>query len=77
MTSASRLAFAQVPGNCKVTDAYMVCDLNRGRPLAKGDRDSVTVSFDVSQLSGLSLIITAEVFSTGHELNPWTTSRSM
>ncbi|KAH8253011.1 hypothetical protein KR032_003177 [Drosophila birchii] len=70
VTSSSRLAFAQVPGNCKVTDAYMVCDLNRGRPLAKGDRDSVTVSFDVSQLSGLSLIITAEVFSTGREANP-------
>ncbi|KAH8246598.1 hypothetical protein KR038_003787 [Drosophila bunnanda] len=70
VTSASRLPFAQVPGNCKVTEAYMVCDLNRGRPLAKGDRDSVTVSFDVSQLSGLSLIITAEVFSTGREANP-------
>ncbi|XP_020800285.1 integrin alpha-PS3 isoform X2 [Drosophila serrata] len=70
VTSASRLPFAQVPGNCKVTEAYMVCDLNRGRPLAKGDRDSVTVSFDVSQLSGLNLIITAEVFSTGREANP-------
>ncbi|XP_017027542.1 integrin alpha-PS3-like isoform X1 [Drosophila kikkawai] len=70
VTSASRLPFAQVPGNCKVTEAYMVCDLNRGRPLAKGDRDSLTVSFDVSQLSGLSLIITAEVFSTGREANP-------
>jgi len=48
----------------------MVCDLNRGRPLAKGDSDSVTISFDVSQLSGQSLIIYAEVFSTGYEKNP-------
>ncbi|EDW47967.1 integrin alpha-PS3 isoform X1 [Drosophila sechellia] len=70
VTSTSRLAFAQVPGNCKVADAVMVCDLNRGRPLAKGDTDSVTISFDVSQLSGQSLIIHAEVFSTGYEKNP-------
>lgn len=48
----------------------MVCDLNRGRPLAKGDSDSITISFDVSQLGGLSLIINAEVFSTGYEKNP-------
>ncbi|XP_037715995.1 integrin alpha-PS3 isoform X2 [Drosophila subpulchrella] len=70
VTSTSRLAFAQVPGNCKVVEAVMVCDLNRGRPLAKGDSDSVTISFDVSQLSGQSLIIYAEVFSTGYEKNP-------
>ncbi|KAH8348438.1 hypothetical protein KR084_007423 [Drosophila pseudotakahashii] len=70
VTSSSRLAFAQFPGNCKVAEAVMVCDLNRGRPLAKGDSDSVTVSFDVSQLSGQSLIIHAEVFSTGYEKNP-------
>ncbi|XP_017069438.1 integrin alpha-PS3 isoform X2 [Drosophila eugracilis] len=70
VTSTSRLAFAQVPGNCKVIDAVMVCDLNRGRPLAKGDSDSITISFDVSQLTGQSLIIHAEVFSTGYEKNP-------
>ncbi|EDV55932.1 integrin alpha-PS3 isoform X2 [Drosophila erecta] len=70
VTCTSRLAFAQVPGNCKVADAVMVCDLNHGRPLAKGDTDSLTISFDVSQLSGQSLIIHAEVFSTGYEKNP-------
>ncbi|KAH8277662.1 hypothetical protein KR018_003291, partial [Drosophila ironensis] len=70
VTSSSRLPFAQVPGNCKVTEAFMVCDLKGGRPLAKGDSDSITISFDVSQLGGLSLIISAEVFSTGHEKNP-------
>ncbi|XP_016972539.1 integrin alpha-PS3 isoform X2 [Drosophila rhopaloa] len=76
VTSRSRLAFAQVPGNCKVADAVMVCDLNRGRPLAKGDSDSVTISFDVSQLSGQSLIIHAEVFSTGYEKNPTDNSQT-
>ncbi|XP_016972382.1 integrin alpha-PS3-like [Drosophila rhopaloa] len=69
VTSTPRLAFSQVPGNCKVADAVMVCDLNRGQPLAKGDSDSVTISFDVSYLRGQSLIIHAEVFSTGYEKN--------
>ncbi|XP_052841039.1 LOW QUALITY PROTEIN: integrin alpha-PS3-like [Drosophila gunungcola] len=67
VSSTPQLPFAQVPGNCKVSNAVMVCDLNRGGPLAKGDSDSVTISFDVSQLSGESLTIHAEVFSAGNE----------
>lgn len=70
VTSSSRLNFAQIPGNCKVSEAVMVCDLNKGRPLGKGDKDSITISFDVSSLTGRALTINAEVFSTGHELNP-------
>ncbi|XP_052840214.1 integrin alpha-PS3 [Drosophila gunungcola] len=70
VTSSSRLPFAQVPGNCRVSKAFMLCDLNRGRTLAKGDSDSITVSFDASQLGGHSLIIDAAVFSAGSEKNP-------
>ncbi|XP_016977271.2 LOW QUALITY PROTEIN: integrin alpha-PS3 [Drosophila rhopaloa] len=70
VTSSARLPFAQVPGNCKVTKAVMLCDLNHGRKLAKGDSDSITITFDVSQLSGDSLIIDAAVFSAGSEKNP-------
>ncbi|SPP75911.1 integrin alpha-PS3 isoform X2 [Drosophila guanche] len=70
VTSVPHLSFAQIPGNCRVSDTGMVCDLNRGRPLAKGDRDVITISFDVSTLSGVALIINAEVFSTGYEKNP-------
>ncbi|XP_016977688.2 integrin alpha-PS3-like [Drosophila rhopaloa] len=69
VTSTFHLAFAQIPGNCKVAEAVMVCDLNGGRPLAKGDSDSLTISFDGSQLSGESLTILAEVFSAGNEKN--------
>ncbi|XP_030384138.1 integrin alpha-PS3 isoform X2 [Scaptodrosophila lebanonensis] len=70
VTSSSRLRFSQIPWNCKVNDAVMVCDLNRGRPLAKGDKDSISISFDMSSLRDSSLIISAEVFSTGYEKNP-------
>ncbi|KAH8265351.1 hypothetical protein KR038_004985, partial [Drosophila bunnanda] len=69
VTSASRLTFAQVPGDCQVSEAVMLCDLNGGQALGKGETYSVTVSFDVSQLSGTSLMVTAEVFSTGYERN--------
>ncbi|XP_052838413.1 integrin alpha-PS3-like isoform X1 [Drosophila gunungcola] len=70
VTSTSHLAFAQIPPNCKVVDAAMTCDLNHGRPLAKGQSLSITISFDTSQLSGQSLVIHAEVFSAGNERNP-------
>ncbi|XP_044249047.1 integrin alpha-PS3 [Drosophila takahashii] len=69
VTSSSRLPFAQVPGNCRVRKAVMVCDLNNGRPLVKGDSDSLIITFDVSQLSGDSLIIDAAVISTGIDEN--------
>ncbi|XP_041675630.1 integrin alpha-PS3-like [Drosophila eugracilis] len=70
VTSLPRLPFAQVPGNCRIREEAMVCDLNSGRPLAKGDTDSLTIIFDVSQLSGYSLIIEAAVFSAGIDRNP-------
>ncbi|KMY93933.1 integrin alpha-PS4 [Drosophila simulans] len=70
VTSSAGLSFAQVPGNCKVTDAVMVCDLNHGQRMAKGDNDSLTISFDVRQLSGRSLEIQTEVFSARNESNP-------
>jgi len=70
VTSSRRLNFAQIPGNCKVSEAVMICDLNNGRPLGNGDKDRITISFDVSSLTGRALNISAEVFSTGSEKNP-------
>ncbi|XP_070068195.1 integrin alpha-PS3-like, partial [Drosophila takahashii] len=69
VTSSSHLPFSQIPGNCKVDESIMICDLNHGHPLAKDDSDFVTVTFDVSPLSGQSLIIEASVFSEGNEMN--------
>ncbi|KAH8244024.1 hypothetical protein KR032_012257, partial [Drosophila birchii] len=69
VTSDSRLPFAQVPGDCLVSEAVMMCNLNSGQALGNGETDSITVSFDVSQLSGTSLKVTAEVFSSGDEKN--------
>ncbi|XP_017124265.1 integrin alpha-PS3-like [Drosophila elegans] len=70
VTSSSSLPFAKVPGNCFTAEAVLVCKLNHGRPLAKGVSDFITISFDVGQLSGESLTISAEVHSAGSEENP-------
>ncbi|XP_068146728.1 integrin alpha-PS3 isoform X2 [Drosophila tropicalis] len=70
ITSSSRLNYAQIPWNCRVDEAHvMLCDLHGGRPLAKGEKDTISISFDVSSLDGRNLIIDAEVFSTGNEKN--------
>ncbi|XP_016946460.3 integrin alpha-PS3 isoform X1 [Drosophila biarmipes] len=69
VTSSPGLPFAQVPGNCRVREEVMVCNLNGGRPLANGDSDSLAITFDVSQLGGDSLTIEAVVFSTGIDKN--------
>lgn len=70
VTNSAGLSLAQVPGNCKVNEAVMVCDLNHGQRMAKGDTDSLTISFDVRQLRGRSLEIQAEVLSARDESNP-------
>ncbi|XP_065370369.1 integrin alpha-PS3-like isoform X2 [Calliphora vicina] len=70
ITSSNRMPFAKYPSNCKVYESIMLCDLNRGQAMVKGAKDSVTVIYDVSSLSGTAMILTAEVFSTGKEQYP-------
>uniref|UniRef100_T1P9U3 Integrin alpha n=1 Tax=Musca domestica TaxID=7370 RepID=T1P9U3_MUSDO len=71
ITSPNRMPFAKIPSNCKTNnqDVSLICDLNRGQPMAKGSKDTVTVIFDTSNISGQSMTIVAKVFSTGRELN--------
>ncbi|XP_037947350.1 integrin alpha-PS3 isoform X1 [Teleopsis dalmanni] len=72
LTSSNRMPFARIPSNCRVNNeaVVMVCDLNRGQPMANGNSDSITVIYDVSGISGKTMILTAEVFSTGVEQTP-------
>ncbi|XP_073811306.1 integrin alpha-PS3-like [Musca autumnalis] len=71
ITSSNRMLFAQIPSNCKMNnqEASLICDLNQGQPMAKGTKDTVTVIFDTSSISGQSMTIVAKAFSTGKELN--------
>ncbi|XP_017077310.1 integrin alpha-PS3-like [Drosophila eugracilis] len=69
MTTSPRVPFAKVPGNCQVTNAVMVCDLSHEGYLTNSSSESITIIIDVSQVSGKSLSIQAEVFSLGYENN--------
>lgn len=46
----------------------LLCDLNRGRPMANGNKDTITVIYDSSNVSGEKMVLMAKVFSTGQEL---------
>lgn len=70
ITSSNRMPFAKYPPNCKVHDSVMLCNLNKGQAMINGAKDSVTVIYDVSSLSGTAVVLTAEVFSTGNEKFP-------
>lgn len=70
----SEILFAKIPSNCKLGDTasnsnIMECDLNNGTPMFKGDRTSIKISIDTTKLDGNELIVKANVYSTGDELN--------
>lgn len=70
ITSSNRMPFAKIPSNCKHNnqDSMLLCDLNRGRPMANGNKDTITVIYDSSNVSGEKMVLMAKVFSTGQEL---------
>ncbi|XP_039480877.1 integrin alpha-PS5 [Drosophila santomea] len=70
VTSSARLPFSKVPGNCRVREEVILCDLNGEQAMTKGDIDSLTITFDVTQLRGHSLTIEAAVSSSGIDQNP-------
>lgn len=66
--------FTKTPSNCKLDETapnsnVMECDLNNGTPLFKGDKTSIKISIDTTKLDGSELVIKAQVYSTGDELN--------
>lgn len=70
----SNILFTKTPSNCKLDETspnsnIMECDLNNGTPLFKGDKTSIKISVDTTKLDGSELMIKANVFSTGDELN--------
>lgn len=66
--------FTKTPSNCKLDEEapnsnVMECDLNNGTPLFKNDKTTIKISVDTTKLDGSELVIRANVFSTGDELN--------
>lgn len=67
-TSSMGLEFNRVPPNCnKVRSDVLVCTLFHGRHMNNGDKDKIKIDYDVSELKGNSLSLSAEVFSAGKE----------
>lgn len=70
----TNVAFTKTPSNCVLTEDsaesnVMVCDVNGGSPMFKGDATSIRISVDTTKLDGNELLVKGNVFSTGDELN--------
>ena len=70
ITSSNRMPFSKIPFNCNLDTNVLVCSLNQGQAMAQGKELSITVVYDVSNLKGDNMILTAEVFSSGKESVP-------
>jgi hypothetical protein len=61
------------PINCKIqgdSARKLVCDLGRGSPLLRGQKEKLSLSLDTSDLKGKSLNITAIASSVDEEKDP-------
>lgn len=70
----SGVLFTKTPSNCKLDFTVanlnvMECDINGGMPLFKGTKTTIKVSIDTVRLEGKELVVKADVFSAGDELN--------
>lgn len=70
----SGVLFTKTPSNCKLDEKapnwnIMECDLNNGTPMFKGDKAAIKISIDTTKLDASELVVRANVFSTGDELN--------
>lgn len=70
----TNVGFTKTPSNCvrnedSVDSNFMLCDINGGSPMFKGDTTAIRISVDTTKLDGNELVVKANVFSTGDELN--------
>lgn len=63
------VSFMKIPPSCKLDNKQLLCDINNGSPLYKGDLGFLKISLDTTKLEGTQLHIKANVFSTGDESN--------
>lgn len=63
------ISFMKIPSSCKLDNKQLLCDINSGTPLYKGDLGFLKISLDTTKLEGTELIVKANVFSTGDESN--------
>lgn len=64
--------FTKTPSNCRLdlsVPNIMECDIEGGVPLYRNTDASIKIGIDTTRLDGKELIVKADVFSAGDELN--------
>lgn len=66
--------FTKTPSNCKLDSSVtnlnaMECDIESGMPMFRDTNASIKIGIDTTRLEGKELIVKANVFSAGDELN--------
>lgn len=64
--------FSKIPSSCSEENnkRVMVCDINAGKPVTKGETVKLTVNLETSKLDGESFEVLAVVSSAGDEQRP-------
>lgn len=64
--------FSRIPSTCRQdsNNRDMICDLNSGRPIPKGDVVKLNINLDATKLDGESFKVLAAVSSAGDEQRP-------
>ncbi|KAJ6640903.1 Integrin alpha-PS3 [Pseudolycoriella hygida] len=63
------VSYMKIPSSCKLDNKQLLCDINNGSPLYKGDVGTLKISLDTTKLEGTQLVVKANAFSTGDESN--------
>lgn len=65
------ISFKKTPPSCSTTqnNKELLCNVNSGSPLFKGDRGKLKIDLDTTKLELIEFTVKAYVFSTGDELN--------
>lgn len=67
-TSSMGLDFNRIPPICnQIQNGILICNLFNGRHMLPGAKERIKVDYDMSDLRGNVLELTAEAFSTGRE----------
>lgn len=64
--------FTKTPSNCKLDLSVMhimECDIESGSPMFPNTNATIKIGIDTTRLEGTELIVKANVFSAGDELN--------
>lgn len=63
------VSYVKTPSNCQCDNRKLLCNINTGIGLKKGEKVFVNISLDTTNLEGTELLVNASVISTSDESN--------